>query len=103
MTGGSGGCHKVGEGNMSMCRSAYRFWIPVAAILLAVLAPVQVLAQGGLEAIKDAGVLRAGIADERPYGYVDDQGRLTGEAPEISAARRSPSASPPMWLARPSL
>lgn len=37
-----------------------------------------------LQEIKDSGVVRLGVASEPPYGYIDDEGRVTGEAPEIA-------------------
>lgn len=41
-------------------------------------------AQGTLERIKETGVARVGVAGEHPYGYIDPDGRVTGEAPEIA-------------------
>lgn len=32
------------------------------------------------------GFIRVGFADEAPYGFVSDSGRLTGEAPEVARA-----------------
>jgi polar amino acid transport system substrate-binding protein len=37
-----------------------------------------------LAELREAGVIRVGIADEEPYGYVDDDGNVTGEAPEVA-------------------
>lgn len=37
-----------------------------------------------LEELQEAGVIRVGIADEEPYGFVDDDGNVTGEAPEVA-------------------
>jgi polar amino acid transport system substrate-binding protein len=39
-----------------------------------------------LERAQRAGVLRVGIAGVRPYGYVDDAGRVTGAQPEVARA-----------------
>lgn len=54
--------------------------------LLAVVAAVPAWAQSALERVREEGVVRIGIADEPPYGFFDDQGRLTGEAPTIARA-----------------
>lgn len=42
--------------------------------------------QGGdlLDRLKAAGVVRLGIAGEIPFGYIDKNGELTGEAPELA-------------------
>ncbi|GGI03604.1 ectoine/hydroxyectoine ABC transporter substrate-binding protein EhuB [Egicoccus halophilus] len=37
-----------------------------------------------LAELQEAGVVRVGIADEEPYGYVDDDGNVTGQAPEVA-------------------
>ncbi|NIR29035.1 MAG: ectoine/hydroxyectoine ABC transporter substrate-binding protein EhuB [Gammaproteobacteria bacterium] len=42
--------------------------------------------QNALERIKDENVIKAAVANERPYGYVDENGRVTGESPEIARA-----------------
>jgi polar amino acid transport system substrate-binding protein len=39
-----------------------------------------------LDALRDQGYIRAGIANEQPYGFVDDAGELTGESPELAKA-----------------
>lgn len=41
-------------------------------------------ADTALERIERAGVIRLGVANEAPYGYVKPDGRLTGEAPAIA-------------------
>lgn len=41
-------------------------------------------AQGTLEKVRDQGYVRAAFANEVPYGYVDDEGNLTGESPEVA-------------------
>ncbi|MEU1183026.1 ectoine/hydroxyectoine ABC transporter substrate-binding protein EhuB [Streptomyces sp. NPDC005820] len=43
-------------------------------------------ADGGdlLDRLRAAGVVRLGIAGEIPFGYIDKDGRLTGEAPELA-------------------
>ncbi|WP_460066071.1 ectoine/hydroxyectoine ABC transporter substrate-binding protein EhuB [Streptomyces sp. YKOK-I1] len=45
-------------------------------------------ADGGdlLDRLRAAGVVRLGIAGEIPFGYIDRDGRLTGEAPELAEA-----------------
>ncbi|MEV3992765.1 ectoine/hydroxyectoine ABC transporter substrate-binding protein EhuB [Streptomyces sp. NPDC049837] len=37
-----------------------------------------------LDRLRSQGTVRLGIAGEVPYGYVDDQGEFTGEAPELA-------------------
>lgn len=37
-----------------------------------------------LDRIRESGTIRVGVANERPYGYVADDGTLTGEAPTIA-------------------
>ncbi|MFJ9742742.1 ectoine/hydroxyectoine ABC transporter substrate-binding protein EhuB [Streptomyces sp. NPDC101166] len=37
-----------------------------------------------LERLRAQGVVRLGIAGEIPFGYIDKDGRLTGEAPELA-------------------
>ncbi len=39
-----------------------------------------------LERARESGVLRVGISGERPYGYVDGSGRVTGAQPEVARA-----------------
>nr|WP_090052343.1 ectoine/hydroxyectoine ABC transporter substrate-binding protein EhuB [Lentzea fradiae] len=39
-----------------------------------------------LERLRDAGEVRMGFANEAPYGYVNREGVLTGEAPEVGKA-----------------
>lgn len=42
------------------------------------------LAQGTLERLQAGEPLRLGVANERPYGWLDERGQATGEAPEIA-------------------
>ena len=66
----------------------------VLAVLVAAAAGLWTLAgdtpldrarSGGLQAIRLAGIVRLGYANEAPYGYRDTAtGRLTGEAPEVA-------------------
>ncbi|GLX52556.1 ectoine/hydroxyectoine ABC transporter substrate-binding protein EhuB [Streptomyces hygroscopicus subsp. hygroscopicus] len=51
----------------------------------------RVAAAGGnggelLDRLRAQGVVRLGIAGEIPFGYIDKDGRLTGEAPELAKA-----------------
>ncbi|MFE2061657.1 ectoine/hydroxyectoine ABC transporter substrate-binding protein EhuB [Streptomyces sp. NPDC059467] len=39
-----------------------------------------------LQRLRAQGVVRLGIAGEIPFGYIDKNGRLTGEAPELAKA-----------------
>ena len=41
-------------------------------------------AGGTLAAAQEAGTLSVGIANEEPYGFQDDDGNVTGEAPEVA-------------------
>lgn len=42
------------------------------------------VAQSTLEKARDQGFIRAAFANEAPYGYVDEEGNLTGESPEVA-------------------
>lgn len=48
--------------------------------------PTEASTNGGdlLSRLKAAGVVRLGIAGEIPFGYIDRNGRLSGEAPELA-------------------
>lgn len=52
--------------------------------------PILAACAGGdlstLERVRRDGVVRVGFASERPYGYIDDDGRLTGIGPEVARA-----------------
>lgn len=61
--------------------------------IASVLAVLTILAAGCgtgtdslLADLQDSGVVRVGIANEIPYGYEDEQGNVTGEAPEVARA-----------------
>jgi polar amino acid transport system substrate-binding protein len=41
-------------------------------------------ASGTLAAAQEAGTITVGIANEEPYGFQDDEGNITGEAPEVA-------------------
>lgn len=51
--------------------------------LSALLPPRHAFAASTLEIAKSQGYIRVGFANEPPYGYADETGKLTGEAPEI--------------------
>lgn len=42
--------------------------------------------EGVLSDLQASGTIRIGIANEVPYGYEDDSGEVTGEAPEVAKA-----------------
>ncbi len=41
-------------------------------------------ADGLLAELQEQGSITVGIADENPYGYIDQDGNVTGEAPEVA-------------------
>ncbi|MDZ7673528.1 MAG: ectoine/hydroxyectoine ABC transporter substrate-binding protein EhuB [Acidimicrobiales bacterium] len=41
---------------------------------------------GLLAELQEAGTIQVGIANEVPYGYEDEEGNVTGEAPEVARA-----------------
>ena len=43
-------------------------------------------ADGLLGELQEAGTVKVGIANEVPYGYEDEDGNVTGEAPEVARA-----------------
>ncbi|MBB1243478.1 ectoine/hydroxyectoine ABC transporter substrate-binding protein EhuB [Streptomyces durbertensis] len=49
-------------------------------------APAEGKVEGGdlLERLRDSGTVRIGIASEPPFGYVNDQGKPTGQSPEVT-------------------
>ncbi|MFF3695128.1 ectoine/hydroxyectoine ABC transporter substrate-binding protein EhuB [Streptomyces sp. NPDC002221] len=56
-----------------------------AAVALTGAAACSRVPQGdALARLKSQGAVRLGIAGEVPYGYVNDQGEFTGEAPELA-------------------
>ncbi|RDD60382.1 ectoine/hydroxyectoine ABC transporter substrate-binding protein EhuB [Ferruginivarius sediminum] len=68
-----------------VARNPFARWLFGAAIVLAAAcAAWPGAAETTLERIKEENKVRVGVANERPYGYVDENGRLTGEAPEIA-------------------
>ncbi|XRQ02736.1 ectoine/hydroxyectoine ABC transporter substrate-binding protein EhuB [Actinomadura welshii] len=59
--------------------------VPLAAAGCATTDPEEERAGGGtLEKAKSAGTITVGFANEAPYGYTDQSGKLTGEAPELA-------------------
>lgn len=56
----------------------------IAVFSGALLASGPAAAQDTLEKLRDQGYVRAAFANEVPYGYVDDEGNLTGESPEVA-------------------
>lgn len=63
------------------CRAAVQSLVKFG---IAVLMTLPAFAQTTLETIKQENQIRVGVADERPYGYVTAEGKLTGEGPEIA-------------------
>ncbi|WP_435099678.1 ectoine/hydroxyectoine ABC transporter substrate-binding protein EhuB [Arhodomonas sp. AD133] len=64
--------------------SIHRYLV-CALIAAAVLAAGMMSAQAVTpKALRDQGFVRAAFANEVPYGYVNDEGRLTGESPEVA-------------------
>jgi polar amino acid transport system substrate-binding protein len=53
-------------------------------------APVPAWADATLDRIKSTGKVGVGIANEKPYGYVDTNGQLAGAVPEIILAALTP-------------
>lgn len=74
-----------GAGN-ELVRGSSAAWLSRAAVMGVGLFAVCMAAQGQgtLERIKDENVMKAAVANERPYGYVDENGHLTGESPTIA-------------------
>lgn len=57
-----------------------------AAAALGAAGCTRVASGDALDRIRSQGVVRLGIAGEVPYGYVDEDGEFTGEAPELARA-----------------
>ncbi|MFF9867879.1 MULTISPECIES: ectoine/hydroxyectoine ABC transporter substrate-binding protein EhuB [unclassified Streptomyces] len=57
-----------------------------AAAALGAAGCARVASGDALDRLRSQGVVRLGIAGEVPYGYVDDDGEFTGEAPELAKA-----------------
>jgi polar amino acid transport system substrate-binding protein len=54
------------------------------------LLPRAALAAGTLDRIKSTGTVSVGIANEKPYGFVETDGRLVGAVPDVIAAALAP-------------
>jgi len=64
------------------------------AVSAAALSPAVAKAGATMNRIMDAGKVAVGIANEKPYGYVETDGRLVGAIPDIILAATSrPSVS----------
>ena len=57
-----------------------------ALVVVAAASAPQLASADALEAIKSANKIRIGFSNINPYGYVDDKGRITGQAPELLRA-----------------
>jgi polar amino acid transport system substrate-binding protein len=68
-----------------MKRCAIRQWRS-AVLIAALCAAVPASAETTLERAQRTGEIRIGYANEVPYAYIDLQGRVTGESPEIAKA-----------------
>lgn len=62
-----------------------RRW-PIGILLTALCAMTQASAETTLERVQRTGTIRIGFANEVPYAYIDLQGQVTGESPEIAKA-----------------
>lgn len=58
----------------------------IVAVALAAFAGGAAAQQSTLEQAREQGYIRIGFANEAPYGYVNSEGRLTGESPEVARA-----------------
>jgi len=56
----------------------------LGVLLVLPLVPGMAAAETTLERIQRTNTIRVGVANEAPYGYVNDAGELTGEAPSIA-------------------
>lgn len=56
----------------------------VILFLLSILTISSAFAETKLELIKRQGIIKLGVANEAPYGYLTADGKLTGEGPEIA-------------------
>lgn len=61
----------------------FRTAITLNVLVATLLASASVLAVT-LDELRERGAVRAAFANESPYGYVDDEGKLTGESPEVA-------------------
>jgi polar amino acid transport system substrate-binding protein len=58
--------------------------LALGLVLLAVCS--EAFGESTLERIKRENVMKAAVANERPYGYITEDGHLTGESPEVARA-----------------
>lgn len=68
-----------------MTRCAIRQW-GGAVLLAALCVAASAYAETTLERAQRTGEIRIGYANEVPYAYIDLQGRVTGESPEVAKA-----------------
>jgi len=60
------------------------------AVSAVTLVPVSAWADSTLDRIKSTGKVGVGIANEKPYGYVETDGRLVGAVPDVIVAALAP-------------
>lgn len=66
---------------LNLYRIATRCLVIISVLLIGSLTAS---AQTTVEGIKEGGLIKLGVANERPYGYLTAEGKLTGEGPEIA-------------------
>ncbi|MFJ3585243.1 ectoine/hydroxyectoine ABC transporter substrate-binding protein EhuB [Streptomyces sp. NPDC090127] len=69
---------------MNQIRRRTMLWGTAAAATTAATGCARVASGDALGRLRSQGTVRLGIAGEVPYGYVDEQGAFTGEAPELA-------------------
>ena len=57
-----------------------------AAVSSSLILPSIARAEGTMARIMKDGVVRVGIANEKPYGFVDTDGKVKGAIPDVIAA-----------------
>lgn len=70
--------------SLSLAASASLAFSPLLTACAADPAPTD--SNGTLARARQQGFIRVGFANEAPYGYVDETGRVTGAAPELARA-----------------
>lgn len=63
-----------------------RTGLSIAAVALTAFATGAAAQQSTLDQVREQGFIRAAFADEIPYGFVNDEGKLTGISPEVARA-----------------
>jgi polar amino acid transport system substrate-binding protein len=65
-----------------------KYFVSIVSVLLVGLLFVSLAASAEtlFEKVKKKGVVVVGIANEKPFGYIDESGNVTGESPEIARA-----------------